>query len=52
MLNLNNENVFPLYLGYLESTNRRNNDIYILDTKEYSWITSFDPENYPDIPIE
>src|SRR5947208_57168 len=43
-----------LYLGYLGSTNRRNDDIYILDTsnsQEYSWITSFHPNNSTP-PIE
>ncbi|PKY56177.1 hypothetical protein RhiirA4_448638 [Rhizophagus irregularis] len=38
--------------GYLESTNRRNNEIYILDTskpQEYSWITNFDPKNPPNV---
>ena len=42
---------FSPYLGYLESTGRRNGDIYILDTsnpQEYSWITYFDPKNLPN----
>jgi hypothetical protein len=37
----------------LESTDRRNGDIYILNTsnpQEYSWITSFDPKNPPNSP--
>src|SRR5581483_2953585 len=51
---------FSLYLGYLQSTNRRNSDIYILDTsntQNYTWITYFDPNNLPNLthvdpPIE
>ncbi|RIA89588.1 hypothetical protein C1645_876632 [Glomus cerebriforme] len=49
--NLINSNYMFVTFGYLESTNRRNGDIYILDTsnpQSYSWITSFDPNNPPN----
>ncbi|RGB28466.1 hypothetical protein C1646_352254 [Rhizophagus diaphanus] len=50
--NLINSYYMFVTFGYLESTNRRNNEIYILDTskpQEYSWITNFDPKNPPNV---
>ncbi|GBC04388.1 hypothetical protein RclHR1_05660003 [Rhizophagus clarus] len=49
--NLINSYYMFVTFGYLDSTNRRNSDIYILDTsnpQSYSWITSFDPNNPPN----